>query len=113
MALDNARASVTNTSTTTDQVFDLYTVPAGKTALILGCAMANTGSADVLVSVRWADASAGAGGTVYSITHRVRIAAGETYYPLAPDYILGENDVLRVAISAGTLQCTLTFDVQP
>ena len=92
---------------------DVYTVPAGKTVSILGYALANVGTGDVNITVRWVDASAQVGGREYTVTNAVRVAAGETYYPLATGFHLNENDVLRTVISAGMVDATLSIDITP
>ena len=96
--------------------FLVYTVPLGKSALIIGLAIANVHTADLPITVKWTDESAAVGGTEYTLANAVVIRPGETWYPLMPNINLNENDALQIQIPApgtGILDVSLSLDVTP
>jgi hypothetical protein len=71
----------------------VYTVPVGKTAVVISAQVANIESAQVGVSVRWLDASAS--GAVTYLVDEVQVPAAAALSPLAGKLVLEEGDVLE------------------
>lgn len=70
-----------------------YTVPAGKTAIVLLAQAANVESSQVGVSVRWTDASAG--GAVTYLVDEVQVPAAAALSVLSGRLVLEEGDTLE------------------
>ncbi|MEA5159976.1 hypothetical protein U5903_04230 [Cereibacter johrii] len=86
----------------------VYTCPAGKTAIVLSAQVANVEAAQVGVSVRWTDASAG--GTVTYLTDEVQVPAAAALDPLAGRLVLEAGDTLEAG-QEGTPLAALNLSV--
>jgi len=71
----------------------VYTVPAGKRAIIIMAQVANVEASQVGASVRWTDASAG--GAVTYLTDELQVPAASAINPLTGKLVLEAGDTLE------------------
>ena len=93
----------------------VYTVPAGKAARVLSCIIQNgqTPPADVDITIRWHDNSAGAAGTDYDFLNAARLRQNEWFSPFAADLSFDAGDTLSVIPLTGHVDVVLSLDVTP
>jgi hypothetical protein len=87
---------------------DVYTVPAGTTAIVIGCQIANVHSATRTTQVVWTDASNADAAT--KLAHNVIIPVGAAYEPVGGKLVLEAGDKLR-ALSEGANHLEMTVSV--
>ena len=85
-----------------------YTVPVGKTAVVLLAQVANVESSQVGGSVRWTDASAG--GAVTYLVDEVQVPAAAALSVLSGKLVLEEGDTLEAG-QEGTPELALELTV--
>ncbi len=87
-----------------------YTVPAGKTAVILAAQIANTEAAQVGASLRWKDASAA--NAVTYLADEIQVPATSALNPIVGRLVLEAGDILEAGQEgspANALQLTLSI----
>jgi hypothetical protein len=72
----------------------VYTVPAGKTAVVIAAQVVNTEASQVGFSLRWTDAS-GADAVTY-LADEIQVPAAAALNPLAGKLVLEAGDALQV-----------------
>ena len=83
----NVRAVLGDTAT------DVYEVPAGTTAIVIGCQIANVGSASNELEFWWTDASAA--DAVTMLGNKIVVPAAAAYEPIGGKLVLEAGDKLR------------------
>jgi hypothetical protein len=97
----NARRSLTTSVT------DVYVVPSGTTAIVIGCQVVNTGSAVYNLTLSWLDASESNAETYLSQAIPVPDAAA--YEPIGGRLVLEAGDRIRgFGSSSAVLDVTLS-----
>lgn len=98
----NARAVLANTATT------VYTCPAGTTAIVIGCQVANVDTAAVDLQFWWTDAS-----NTDAITHlgyNVSVPATSAYEPINGKLVLEAGDTVKgLGSVASDLEATISI----
>ena len=104
MALETATLRTQGTTT------DVYTVPAGMTARLVACSIANTSSpvADDEITIQVEDASASA---TYNLLTAGEIYSNEQILPLQKDLTLSAGDTFKVTPARGRADVVVTFDL--
>lgn len=88
----------------------VYTVPAGKTAVVIAAQVVNNEASQVGFSLRWTDAS-GADAVTY-LADEVQVPAAAALNPLAGKLVLEAGDALQVGqegTPTGALSITLSL----
>lgn len=85
-----------------------YTVPVGKTAVVLMAQVANVESSQVGVSVRWTDASAA--GAVTYLADEIQVPAAAALSVLAGKLVLEAGDTIEAA-QEGTPESALEMTI--
>lgn len=98
----NARAILGDVST------GVYTVPAGTTAIVVGCQVANVGSGPTELDFYWTDASDSDAQTV--LGDGIIIPSNSVYEPIGGKLILEAGDQLR-GISDNDEELEVTLSV--
>lgn len=88
----------------------IYTVPSGKTAVILLAQVANTQSTQVGVQLRWLDSSAGSDAWTM-LADGVQVGAASALNALAGKLVLESGDVLQAAQEGETPAAALDISV--
>ena len=83
----NVRAVLGDTAT------DVYEVPAGTTAIVIGCQVANVGAGSNELGFWWTDASAA--DAVTMLGNEVIVPANAAYEPIGGKLVLEAGDKLR------------------
>jgi hypothetical protein len=97
----NVRAVLADSST------DIYTVPSSTTAIVIGCQVANRGTAVVDLDVWWTDSSAA--GTATYLAEGVGIPVSAAYEPIGGKLVLEAGDKLvGVASTASLLEASVS-----
>jgi hypothetical protein len=94
----------------TDGFAAVYTVPNGKTAIVISAQISNVESAQVGASVRWLDASAA--NSVTYLVDEVQVPAAAALNPLAGKLVLEAGDVLEAGQEGspiGSLEITVSI----
>jgi hypothetical protein len=98
----NARAALDDTTPTV-----VYTVPAGTTAIVLGCQVSNVSTAPQDLEFWWTDAS-----DTDQITYlaaELEVPAGTSYEPVAGKLVLEAGDTLTgLSENADDLEATVS-----
>lgn len=72
---------------------DIYTVPAGTTAVVIGCQVTNTGTTSYNLSLWWTDASASNAETY--LAQAIPVPDAASYEPIGGRLVLEAGDKLR------------------
>jgi hypothetical protein len=83
----NVRAVLGDTAT------DVYEVPVGVTAIVIGCQVANVGAASNTLEFWWTDASAA--DAVTYLGDKIVVPAAAAYEPIGGKLVLEAGDKLR------------------
>lgn len=92
----NKRAVLDNVSSTS-----VYTVPAGVTAIVIGCQIANRHSAPIEVDLWWTDNSDS--GNLTYLADDILIPEAAAYEPIGGKLVLEENDSLIGVCDVGSV----------
>lgn len=85
---------------------DIYTVPAGTTAIVIGCHVANVGAANGELTMLWTDASDSAAATY--LAEAIVVPDAAAYEPVGK-MVLEAGDKIRASANAtATLEMTLS-----
>ena len=97
----NVRAVLGDTAT------DVYEVPAGATAIVIGCQVANVGSSSNELEFWWTDASSA--DAVTRLSEKVSIPISAAFEPIGGKLVLETGDKLRgVSETSSELEVTLS-----
>lgn len=72
---------------------DIYTVPSGTTAVVIGCQVTNTGTTSYNLSLWWTDASASNAETY--LAQAIPVPDASSYEPIGGRLVLEAGDKLR------------------
>lgn len=90
-----------------DSATDVYECPAGKTAIVIGCQVANRDSDVVALEFWWTDASDG--DAVTYLGDGIAVPNGAAYEPIGGKLVLAEGDKLRgLGSEADELEVTVS-----
>jgi hypothetical protein len=76
-----------------DSPTDIYTVPAGTTAIVIGCQVANVGAASNELDFWWTDSSAADAATY--LGNQIVVPVQAAYEPIGGKLVLEAGDKLR------------------
>lgn len=98
----NARAVLADTATT------VYTCPAGTTAIVIGCQVANVDAAAVDLQFWWTDASNA--DAITNLGYNVSVPATSAYEPINGKLVLEAGDTVKgLGSVASDLEATVSI----